>query len=484
MKPVYTISTHQTVFHPTTKWQTSRIDDAAAGGQSRLSQDGSKLDLCSAVQPGLNARLLWEAKTHLQGPESVLQDRLETGGEDLPNAYRYVPMRPADSWMAVVAYWDGGAGSPRFRRYYGQLFGLPLAVTAFNRWPRFFQALARRLGGLMTSLYFDDASIMDWRSGKGGAQSALLCFASAVGSPFAPEKHQTMSQEGDFLGLWHDFTMTHHTGQVQFWVRDRLNTKVTDYIHEALCSKRMTSGTASKLFGCLTFLTTGCYGKLGRAGLNVLKERQYSTETLVDGALEGALTRILGLLKLQPHRELPMIPLGMQRVIVASDAAQDEPRQGSAGSLVVDGLGQRFAYVMEVTEALFCLWSNDEAKIAQLELMIVLMTIGHAIVHFRGKPGIWWIDNIAALMAVVRGRSNNSELGQMAGAIHAILYSAKCPMFFEWVHSPDNWSDGISRQGIYDEWYQQHGFAVSTFAPCLLLLQLPYLLIVQIFSYL
>ena len=112
------------------------------------------------------------------------QSRLETGGEDLPNAYRYVPMRPADSWMAIVAYWDGGAGSPRFRRYYGQLFGLPLAVTAFNRWPRFFQALARRLGGLMTSLYFDDASIMDWQSGKGGAQSALLCFASAVGSPF------------------------------------------------------------------------------------------------------------------------------------------------------------------------------------------------------------------------------------------------------------------------------------------------------------
>ena len=226
------------------------IDDAAAGGQSRLSQDGSKLDLCSAIQPGLNARLLWEAKTHLQGPDSVLHDRLETGGEDLPNAYRYVPMRPADSWMAIVAYWDGGAGGPRLRRYYGQLFGLPLAVTAFNRWPRFFQALARRLGGLMTSLYFDDASIMDWQSGKG---------AKAVGSPFAPEQRQTMSQEGDFLGLWHDFTMTHHTGQVQFWVRDRLQTKVTDFIHEALCSKRI---TASKLFGCLTFLTTGCYGKL------------------------------------------------------------------------------------------------------------------------------------------------------------------------------------------------------------------------------
>ena len=86
-------------------------------------------------------------------------------------------MRPADSWMAVVAYWDGSVGGPRFRRYYGQLFGLPLAVTAFNRWPRFFQALARRLGGLMTSLYFDDASILDWKSGKGVAKASLLRFA-------------------------------------------------------------------------------------------------------------------------------------------------------------------------------------------------------------------------------------------------------------------------------------------------------------------
>lgn len=31
-----------------------------------------------------------------------------------------------------------------------------------------------------------------------------------------------------------------------------------------------------KLFGYLGFLNTGCFGKLGRAGLNTLKERQYS----------------------------------------------------------------------------------------------------------------------------------------------------------------------------------------------------------------
>ena len=75
----------------------------------------------------------------------------------------------------------------------------------------------------------------------------------------------------------------------------------------------------------------------------------------------------------------------------------------------MDGEGNRFAYVMEVTSSPFSLWSEDEAKIAQLELMIVLMTIAHATAHFRGKPGIRWIDNIAALMAVARGRSSNSD---------------------------------------------------------------------------
>ena len=81
--------------------------------------------------------------------------------------------------------------------------------------------------------------------------------------------------------------------------------------------------------------------------------------------------------------------------------------------------------------------------------MIVLMTIAPATTHFEDAT-IWWIDSIAALMAVVRGCSNNSELDQMAGAIHAFL--VRCPLVFVWVHSPDHWSDGISRRGIGDDW--------------------------------
>eukprot|EP00435_Cladocopium_sp_Y103_P070526 s121_g35.t1 len=165
-------------------------------------------------------------------------------------------------------------------------------------------------------------------------------MAEQFGAPFAAEKHQAMSSSADFLGLQHDFKDTHLCGAVRFWVRERLQNKVQDMMSSVFSEGRLLPGVASKLFGSLTFLNTGCYGKLGRSGLNAIKERQYSNE-----------------------------------FVVASDAAQDAVREGSAGALFVLPDGQRRALVMKVPSTLFDLWSDDDAKIAQLELAVVLMTL-------------------------------------------------------------------------------------------------------------
>ena len=82
--------------------------------------------------------------------------------------------------------------------------------------------------------------------------------------------------------------------------------------------------------------------------------------------------------------------------------------------------------------------------------------------------GIWFVDNIAALMSLIRGRSNNDELDSMAGAIHGLLFALRRACYFEWVQSKDNWSDGVSRQGEHDPLH---------------LLQLPYHLIAKVFQF-
>ena len=93
---------------------------------------------------------------------------------------------------------------------------------------------------------------------------------------------------------------------------------------------------------------------------------------------------------------------------------------------------------------------NHDAKIAQLELLTVYMGLAYNASSTRGMHGIWFVDNIAALMSLIRGRSNNDELDSMAGAIHGLLFALRRACYFEWVQSKDNWSDGVSRQGEHD----------------------------------
>ena len=331
------------------------IDDANDGGQSALSSDANKLDLCTAIQPGIHVRLLATALWEQYAPWDARFDPFETGGEDLPNAYRHVPMVPEDSWASIVTYWDPSRAAPCFRRYFGLLFGLPNAVCSFNRFPRMLQCFFRRLGFCMASMYFDDLTVQDLQSNKGSSQQFCINLASILGSAFSEEKHQPMQASADFLGLCHNVGDCHTQQGVTFWVRDRLLVKVNGYISDALHSGTLRPGVASKLFGCLTFLAQGCWGKVGRSGLQPLQDRQYSMDR--DNSLTPELLRsfsfISDFLSLRPQRCYPLDISTAPRFIIASDAAQDEPRQGSAGALLLFPSGFRAALVLRVDSRMF-----------------------------------------------------------------------------------------------------------------------------------
>ena len=78
--------------------------------------------------------------------------------------------------------------------YTGLLFGLPLAVTSFNRYSRFVEALSRRFAFCLTSLYFDDAHVTDRKSCKGSGQQAMQTLNTLLGTPFSEEKCQKIAK--------------------------------------------------------------------------------------------------------------------------------------------------------------------------------------------------------------------------------------------------------------------------------------------------
>ena len=79
---------------------------------------------------------------------------------------------------------------------------------------------------------------------------------------------------------------------------------------------------------------------------------------------------------------------------------------------------------------------------------------------------MWFLDNIAALMALIRGRSDADDLERMSQIVRILLFGLQCWVFFEWIPSKSNWADAIRRLGFQDPWRVKHGFSQSeAFSP-------------------
>jgi len=460
------------------------IDDAASGGQSLFSRDGNKLQFCSAMQPCAHVQALAAAAEWKYGPNTALPEAVVTCGEDLPDAYRKIPMDPDSSWACIVSYPGRGGTSLRFRRYHSMLFELPLAVTAFNRLPFLLQALLRRCFMLLCSFYYDDATFQDWESTAADSQRLVKSVMEIVGYPFASAKSQGPSRTGDFLGLVHDFSTITVDRQVQVWIRERLQTKIQDFILTAMQSDQLHPGTAAKLYGCVTFLDQAVFGKIARAGLNALKERQYlDHKSQLTPELQRAFQTITAVLTLEPKRVVHLRLSSCARIAGASDAAQ-EPLKSSGGFLLSTRCLQRLGAVVPITPSVVALWKPCEVYIAQLELLMVLQALLTFPDEFRQSSGVWYIDNIASLMALLKGRSDNDDLDHMAQMIHLMLFHLKCALWFEWIQSKSNRSDGISRTGFDDPFVKHYRFRCHLTTIMEPLWRFPLFAVSRIFSFL
>ena len=150
----------------------------------------------------------------------------------------------------MVDWFHGEWQEPAYQVYSGMLFGLPLSVTSFNRFSRLAEALSRRQCRVLVSLYFDDATITDFKSPRGSGQWAVNQLCAMIGSPFAADKKQMMQDSGTFLCLNHNLADINRTGHVKFWARARFHDKVKEIIYNALAPGKFTRGSFQILRHC------------------------------------------------------------------------------------------------------------------------------------------------------------------------------------------------------------------------------------------
>ncbi len=287
--------------------------------------------------------------------------------------------------------------------------------------------------------------------------------------------------------MTHDLTEAASHHRVRCWIRERLVHKLTSIIVTAEKSSALSPGMAAKLYGCVNLFELGVFCRVARGGLNAFKDRQYSHDTQLSSELRRAFHIMLALVELRPERVVHLGPRLSHRFVAASDAAWELSSGGGSGGymLVLDpGLAteSRLARVASLPLSLYRCWHFTDTCIAQLELYMVYLVLIWDGAYLRGRTGIWLIDNTAALIALISGRSNSDDLDTLAAHIQSALFSLECVMYFEWVQSDSNWADGISRRG-FEEWHRRHHFHPEwAFAPPILL----YLLtraVIRLFSF-
>ncbi|MCR9103619.1 MAG: hypothetical protein NXI25_26980, partial [bacterium] len=81
----------------------------------------------------------------------------------------------------------------------------------------------------------------------------------------------------------------------------------------------------------VNFLEHGLFGRIGLGEIQALKEHQYGGSSKVNASLLGAFDVLEAIISMRPRRELMVLPMDVPRVVAASDAALEAPRQGSGG---------------------------------------------------------------------------------------------------------------------------------------------------------
>ena len=119
----------------------------------------------------------------------------------------------------------------------------------------------------------------------------------------------------------------------------------------------------------------------------------------------------------------------------------------------------------------------------QLELVVLLAVMVEFAPKLRGTRGLWFTDNTAALMALVKGKSDSLTLDVMAWFVHIVSFALQMAPYYEYVESSANWADEISREGLRGNWACEQGFSlgICTFVPQLL--SLPCVALARVFSF-
>ena len=375
---------------------------------------------------------------------------LRIGTDDLPDAYRGLPVAEAHQPFSVVAIFVPDVGW-RFSQLFGLAYGLEPAVVNFNRFPQVGIAMARRMCLALTAAYFDDELAVEFVAQADVSQKGLrVCFTSMGAQP-QPAKAFQPAANRHYLGT------SIHTGEflweglIRFQPKSSTSHKVCAHLSIALAKHALDRDTAGKLRGDLNWMFSNCAGHVGRFAGPTLSSLQQRMDPELSSTEEDTLRVLWSIVANAQPRDISICGRPPQPVRIYSDASFEEGVL-RLGWIIFPPTGKPFGGTCCVPDEVLHAWTPRKQQIFPGESLCGLLIPWLHGPQLCEHDLLWFIDNEAAVSALIRGASTQEDVHLIAQFSHAVTHALKCRIWYEWVDSASNPSDGLSRDGLQDAW--------------------------------
>ena len=106
-----------------------------------------------------------------------------------------------------------------------------------------------------------------------------------------------------------------------------------------------------------------------------------------------------------------------------------------------------------------------KSQICACEALIVPQLLIQKPELFAGCDVVWFIDNESACSSLIRGGSRQDDIATLSALTHLAMLRSGTRIWFEWIDSDSNPSDGLSRDGLTDAWTIAQQWSLSELPP-------------------
>ena len=352
---------------------------------------------------------------------------------DERKAYRQVPIRPAHRKFSVIVLKDPETGRVGFFVMVGHSFGLVSAVYNYNRRSAAINEILVSLFGLVAFSFYDDKYGFEPSGSVESAHLVAQCVHWWLGAQFDAKKLQ-LRRMPVILGV------TYNLVDSVLEIKEDRRKDLVDEIDSIISSGLLDPGSAGKLKGKLMFGASQLFGKVGRAFLRVISERQYQRFPghdgfVLDSALKVALQHWRQLVLCGPPRPIEVRRLRQSDVVIFTDGFTPDPRDVSklpdrVGAVLFD---RRLAAPLQFSEVIPKSvqkgWTPRKIQIVPVEMIAPILALETFKERLYGVDLIILIDSEAVEASLVKGYSSKEDLCCLISVFWDLVFELRCRVF-------------------------------------------------------